>query len=117
MKKEVIVMIKVYQIRLTNEEVDVINSDGEYTPRIKAFFDRSFERTFKAENVQYYDHVATVATDDMEKAFRAMNLWDNSAEVLKNGSCSSMSVGDILELADGSKYRCASFGFSPLGDY
>lgn len=110
-------MIKVYQIRLTNEEVDIINSDGEYTPRIKAFFNRSFERTFTAEDIQHYTHVATVDTDDMEEAFKAMNLWDNSAEVLRNGPCSSMSVGDILELADGSKYRCASFGFTPLENY
>ena len=113
MKKEVIVMIKVYQIRLTDAEVDLINSDGEYTPRIKAFFDRSFESTFKAENVQYYDHVATVDTDDMEEAFRAMNLWDNSAAVIKNGPCSSMSVGDLLEV-NGKFFRCASFGFTAV---
>ena len=107
-------MIKVYQVRLTDAEVDIINGDLEYTDRIKAFFGRSFERTFKAENFKYYDHVATVDTDDMEEAFRAMNLWDDSADVIKNGPCSSMSVGDILELADGSKYRCASFGFTAV---
>jgi hypothetical protein len=116
MKKEVIVMIKVYQIRLTDAEVDLINADGEYTPRIKAFFDRSFESTFKAENVQYYDHVATVDTDDMEEAFRAMNLWDDSAAVIKNGPCSSMSVGDLLEV-DGKMFRCSSFGFTSLDQY
>ena len=110
-------MIKVYQIRLTNEEVNMVNGDCGYTPRIKAYFDRSFDRTFKAENFQYYDHVATVATDDMEEAFKAMNLWDEGAEVIKNGPCSSMSVGDILEMEDGSKFRCASFGFAKLENY
>lgn len=115
MKKEVIVMIKVYQIRLTDAEVDAINRDETF-PKAKAFFDRSFERTFKAENFQYYDHVATVDTDDMEEAFRAMNLWDDSATVLKNGPCSSMSVGDILEV-DGKLFRCASFGFNALENY
>ena len=112
-------MIKVYQIQLTNEEVDIVNSDGEYTPRLKAFFGRSFDSKFKAENFQYYNHVATVATDDMEEAFRAMNLWDEvyRAEVIKNGPCSSMSVGDILEMEDGSKFRCASFGFAQLENY
>lgn len=108
-------MIKVYQIQLTNEEVDIVNSDGQYTPKLKAFFDRSFDRLFKAENFQYYTHVANVDTDDMEEAFSAMNLWDNGAEVQKVGLwCSSMSVGDILELEDGSKYRCASFGFDQI---
>ncbi len=108
-------MIKVFQIRLTDAEVDAINRDETF-PKAKAFFDRSFERTFKAENFQYYDHVATVDTNDMEEAFRAMNLWDDSATVLKNGPCSSMSVGDILEV-DGKLFRCASFGFTPLEDY
>ena len=109
-------MIKVYQIRLTDSEVDAINRDETF-PKAKAFFDRSFERTFKAESFQYYEHVATVDTDDMDEAFRAMNLWDDSATVIKNGPCSSMSVGDILELADGSKHRCASFGFALLENY
>ncbi len=50
-------MIKVYQIALTDAEVDMINS-GETSDRIKAYFDRSFDGTFKAENFQYYTHVA-----------------------------------------------------------
>ena len=104
-------MIKVFQIQLTNEEVDIINSDGEYTPKIKAFFSRVFDSNFNASNFQYYTHVANVATDDMEEAFRAMNLWDDAAEVQKLGPCSSMSVGDILEIENGQRYRCASMGF------
>ncbi|MGA1739124.1 MAG: hypothetical protein ACO4AM_07575 [Candidatus Nanopelagicaceae bacterium] len=109
-------MIKVYQIQLTDNEIDTINSDGEYTPRIKAFFDRSFERTFKAENFKYYDHVATVDTDSMEDAFTLMNLWEDPYKVSKipTRRCSSMSVGDILEMEDGTLYRCASFGFTKL---
>lgn len=111
-------MIKVYQIQLTNEEVDTINTDGEYTPRIKAFFDRSFDSKFKAENFQYYNHVVNVDTNDMEEAFRAMNLWDGTEDMVeKLAPCSSMSVGDILEMEDGSKYRCASFGFTLLENY
>jgi hypothetical protein len=107
-------MIKVYQIQLTNEEINIINSDGEYTPRIKAYFDRSWPMsTFKAENFQYYTHVANVDTNDMEEAFAAMNLWEG-ATVEKLGPCSSMSVGDILEMEDGTKFLCASFGFTAL---
>lgn len=104
-------MIKVYQIRLTNEEVDAINRDETF-PKAKAFFDREFTRTFDAANFQYYTHVANVATDDMEEAFRAMNHWYDAAEVEKVATwCTSMSVGDILELENGERYRCASFGF------
>lgn len=107
-------MIKVYQIRLTNEEVDAINRDESF-PKAKAFFSRSFDSKFDPDNFQYYTHVANVDTDEMEEAFRAMNLWDECyVNVERLGQCHSMSVGDILELEDGSLYRCASWGFTSL---
>ena len=70
-------MIKVYQIQLTDEEVDIINTDGEWTPRIKAFFGRNIDSKFEAENFQYYTHVANVDTNDMEEAF---HRWDCSVK-------------------------------------
>jgi hypothetical protein len=106
-------MIKVYQIRLTGAEVAAINR-GEETEKSKAYFARSFERTFKAEMFEHYTHVANVYTDDMEQAFHEMNTWEDETMVERLGRCSSMSVGDILELEDGSKYRCASFGFAAI---
>jgi hypothetical protein len=106
-------MIKVYQIQLTDLEITIANS-GSTSPRLKAYFDRSFESTFKAENFQYYDHVANVYTDDMEEAFRLMNLWEGSDNIVeKLGPCSSMSVGNILDV-NGKLFRCASFGFDPI---
>ena len=104
-------MIKVYQIQLTDAEIAAVNN-GETSDRIKAYFDRSFEGNFKAENFQYYTHVANVDTNDMEEAFAAMNLWEG-ATVEKLGPCSSMSVGDILEV-DGKLFRCASCGFDEI---
>ena len=104
-------MIKVYQIQLTDLEITIANSGGT-SPRLKAYFDRSFESTFKAENFEHYTHVANVDTDNMDDAFGLMNMWDEPQLVEKLGPCSSMSVGDILELEDGSRYRCASFGFT-----
>ena len=115
MKKEVIVMIKVYQIQLTDAEIDAINR-GEENEKSKAYFNRSFERTFKAEYFHHYTHVATVDTGDMEEAFELMNLWEREDLVERHGRCSSMSVGDILE-QDGKLFRCASFGFTPIENY
>lgn len=108
-------MIKVYQIQLTDEEIAAINR-GEENEKSVAYFGRSFERTFKAENFKHYTHVANVDVHDMEEAFHIMNLWDDEYKVERLGACSSMSVGDILE-HDGKLYRCASFGFTPLEDY
>jgi hypothetical protein len=108
-------MIKVYQIQLTDAEIAAVNS-GETSDRIKAYFGRSFEGTFKAENFQYYTHVANVDTNDMEIAFEAMNLWEESIyfeDIFKLASCSSMSVGDILDV-DGTLFRCASMGFDEI---
>lgn len=112
-------MIKVYQIQLTDLEITIANSGGT-SPRLKAYFDRSFESTFDPISFEHYTHVANVDVNDMEDAFEAMNLWEESIyfeDIFKLGRCSSMSVGDILELEDGSKYRCASFGFERLENY
>lgn len=113
-------MIKVYQIQLTDVEIAAVNN-GETSDRIKAYFDRSSEGKFKAENFQYYTHVANVDTNDMEIAFEVTNLWEESIyfediSIQTLGRCSSMSVGDILDV-DGKLYRCASFGFTQLENY
>ena len=109
-------MIKVYQIQLSDLEIQLANS-GASTPKLRAFFDRSFESTFKAENFEHYTHVANVDVDGFEQAFRAMNLWEadenwDRVELLEQ--CSSMSVGDILADHNGDLYRCASFGFTKI---
>jgi hypothetical protein len=112
-------MIKVYQIQLTDAEIAAVNN-GETSDRIKAYFDRSFDSMFKAENFQHYTHVANVDVDGFEQAFRAMNLWEDDEHfdrVERLGLCSSMSVGDIVADHDGTLYRCASFGFAQLENY
>jgi hypothetical protein len=108
-------MIKVYQIQLTDAEVDALNR-GEQFEKGKAYFSRMFDGTFKPEIFEHYTHVANVYTDDMEVAFREMNLWEdvNMVETFTDRNCSSMSVGDILELEDGSRHRVASWGFTAL---
>ncbi len=106
-------MIKVYQIQLTDAEADAINR-GEQTEKSKAYFSRMFDGDLKPEIFQFYTHVANVYTDDMEEAFKLMNLWEDRTKVGTWGRCSSMSVGDILELEDGSRRRVASWGFTAL---
>jgi len=107
-----IVMIKVYQIHLTDADINAING-SQHTEKTKAYFDRMFDHTFKVENIKHYTHVANVHTDDMEEAFKLMNLWEDESKVEKFGPCYSMSVGDLLEV-DGKFYRCASFGFDAI---
>lgn len=114
-------MIKVYQIQLTDEEINEINNSAEMpaSGKIKAFMNRSFDTLFKAEDFQYYTHVANVDVDGFEQAFRAMNLWEDDENFFRidrvvGVPCSSMSVGDIVADHDGTLYRCASFGFERI---
>lgn len=108
-------MIKVYQIQLTDAEMDAFNR-GEQTEKTKAYLSRMFDGQFKPEIFQFYTHVANVHTNDMDTAYREMNLWEdvNMVETFTDRNCSSMSVGDILELEDGSFHRVSSFGFTHL---
>lgn len=105
-------MIKVYQIQLTDAEVDSINAGNE-TEKSKAYFSRSFGK-FNPENFKHYNHVANVLTDDREDAFRLMNLWQDQSLVERLGQLSSMSVGDVLEMENGERCLCASFGFEQI---
>lgn len=109
-------MLKVYQIVLTDREITIADQGGS-TPKLKAFFDRTFESTFDPKNFEHYTHVANVDVDGFEQAFRVMNLWDadeNFDRIERLGPCSSMSIGDIIADHDGKLYRCASFGFTAL---
>lgn len=108
-------MIKVYQIVLSNFEIYTLNKEGWECPdpKIRAYGRLSF---VKPEDVdmQFYTHVANVQTSDQEEAFMLMNLWEKPELVEKLSPTRSMSVGDVLEMEDGTFYLCASFGFEPL---
>ena len=106
-------MIQVFQIQLTNEEVDAANR-RESTPKIEAYFSRGVRSNFNPEDMQYYTHVANVDADDLEDAFRLMNLWEDESKIERVfDQVSSMSVGDILE-HDGKYYICATCGFKNI---
>ena len=108
-------MIKVYQISLSVPEMRLLELEGwDASPKIKAYADRSFARLFNVESFKFYEPVAIVAAEDLEEAFKLMNLWEQPERVQKlKLRVPSMSVGDILE-QDGEFYRVASFGFDKL---
>ena len=109
-------MLNVYQIRLTHEEVVQVTALGwgVDNPKIQAYGARHFGNKIKNVNMDHYDLVAKVDTNDLEEAFELMNLWDHPERVTKLSSCSSMSVGDVVEDEDGNRFLCASFGFDKI---
>ena len=113
--------MQVYQIVLTDEMVNEINStkDGEKMPGYyTAYLDSKLGKVATARGMNLYTHVADVqaAKDDLEDAFAIMNRWtdEDEAKVTRHTSLHSMSVGDIVVKADGTKWLVASKGFTPL---
>lgn len=109
-------MIKVYQFHLTEGErmrVSALGWDCPH-PRIQAYLKKSFGDVGDV-NMEYYTHVANVLTDDRETAFCLMNLWEQEELIEKlQDQVYSMSVGDIVEMENGTRYLCATFGFKEI---
>jgi hypothetical protein len=111
-------MITIYQIRLTNEEINKANAEGfRAVPKVEAKTWMGIgARKWMADYAKYYEPVCEVDTDDLEVAFEATNLWEMPELTKRLGRCSSSSVGDIF-VKDGDCYIVDSFGFKQLGPY
>jgi len=109
-------MITVYQIQLTDEQIDLVNEMGhDAVPAQRAKLLVMFGAdNFRTEDLQYYTKTMQVDTDDLEEAFELTNLWNNESRVTRIGDAqSSTSVGDIFG-KDGRYYMVDSFGFQEL---
>ena len=110
-------MITIHQIRLTDEQIDMINAKGhDSVPAQKAKLDVMFgAKGFKKENFQYYTPVYEVKTDDLEKAFDLTNVWQDrsSVRIISGTRGYSSSVGDIFE-TNGKFYMVDTFGFEEV---
>lgn len=106
-------MITIFQIPLTNEQVDAFNA-GKSVPSIEAKRKLMFGASkFEIPMLQYFTEVARVDTDDLEKAFELTNLWEDESKIVRKAPMSSTSVGDIFG-KDGRYYMVDSFGFTEL---
>lgn len=109
-------MIKVYQFHLTEGERMRVSGLGwdSPDPRIQAYLKKSLGNP-EDVNMEYYTHVANVLTYDREDAFCLMNLWEQEELVEKlQDQVYSMSVGDVVEMDNGTRYVCSSFGFREI---
>ena len=108
-------MITIYQIKLTNSQVDAFNA-GTSVPSIEAKRKLMFgAKKFTPDMLQYFTEVYEVETDDLEKAFELTNLWNNGhlVRAVPGTRGHSSSVGDIFS-QDGRFYMVDSFGFTEL---
>lgn len=107
-------MIKIYQIQLSNDQIDLINEKGhDAVPANMAKMSATFGR-FKSSFFEFYTEAYEVETDDLNKAFEWTNLWNNQERVDVLGDHGhSSSVGDLFEL-DGEFFVCADVGFEKV---
>jgi len=90
-------MFNVLQIELTDALYNEINADGgtgfKAIARSDAILKGDVDR---AAALSMYSHVADVHTDNLNEAFKVMNLWNDEDKVTRHGQVHSLSVGDIL---------------------
>lgn len=107
-------MIKVYQINLSDSDIDTVNAKGfQAVPKANARCKMQFgAKEWEPEFVDFYSHVANVKTDDLNQTFESTNLWEDDL-VEKVEPMYSTSVGDIFVKGDVA-YIVDRFGFAEI---
>ncbi len=112
----------VYQIRITKDQMDLINKEGfDAVPAKKAHLDMDMDFSGKkigslaadALDAGYYTHVANIEADDLNRVFEIGNIGPE-ANIERIAQMHSLSVGDILIDEAGSKSVIAAFGFKEV---
>ena len=110
---------KVFQIQLTDAEVDMVNEGWQVRKHILKtymFGERVVPSATEAMDLGYYDHVLTIDGDKLEDVFYIGNFMDdrNLDKVQVHGTFSSVSVGDVIIDENGLAFVVDTFGFQLL---
>ena len=113
---------KVFQIRLTDAEIDLINAEGhdavhKQSLKLDMSFSKNDTGTVAADafNRGYYTHVSNITALDLEGVFHVGNMGPEEL-IERFAPMHSLSVGDIVEGADGVKHVVADFGFKKVDE-
>jgi len=110
---------KVYQIQLTDAEIDLINEKGHNAVHKQSlkldmnFKDNTGAIAADAFNRGYYTHVANITADTLEGVFHVGNMGPEE-NIERMSRMHSISIGDIVETADGEQSVVATFGFKEV---
>ncbi len=111
---------KVYQIQLTDAEIDLINEKGHDAVHKQSLkLDMNFRKNDKgvvagdAVRRGYYTHVANINADTLEGVFHVGNMGPEE-NIERMSRMHSISVGDIVEDETGKQSVVASFGFKEV---
>lgn len=110
---------KLYQIHLTDAEVDQVNAEGHNSvPKQKLKLDMSFndnvaELAKEAMDKGYYTHVSNIEAEGLEGVFEVGNIGPESS-IERLAPMYSVSVADVVETPEGVRHVVASVGFKTL---
>ena len=110
-------MWKLHQIRLEDKLVELINKEG-WKCHVKAL--AWTEAQLKGDPTiglthDCYEHVANVIADDLEHVFEVGNIGpEDRLERIRD--MHSISVGDIIENAEGIRFVCKRIGWEIIDE-
>lgn len=113
---------QVYQIHLTNEDIDLINSTGDHNAvpanglKQKMAFARDNIGGYAGEawDAGYYTHVANITAENYDQVFEIGNIGPEQ-NIERIARMHSVSVGDMIIAEDGTQVVVADFGFVAIG--
>lgn len=105
----------VFQINLTNEQVNEVNTSKDYPAFYKAYLDTTFRPTQESVLAArgMYEQVAVIEAADLEGVFHIGNMGPEE-KITRLAPMHSVSVGDVVVDEDGNAFVVASFGFDPI---
>jgi hypothetical protein len=111
---------KLYQIHLTDAEIDLINEEGHDAVHKQSLkLDMNLRKNdtgmiaADAFNRGYYTHVSNITADSLEGVFHVGNMGPEES-IERLSSMYSVSVGDIIEDSTGKKSVVDNFGFAEV---
>ena len=111
---------KIFQIKLTDAEVDLINEKGHdslHKQSLKLDMNLRKNDTGRiaadAFNRGYYTHVSNIEADSLEGVFHVGNVGPEE-NIERIAPMHSLSVGDIVEDGSGAMSVVAGYGFKDV---
>jgi hypothetical protein len=111
---------KIFQIKLTDAEVDLINEKGHDSVHKQSLkLDMNLRKNdtgriaADAFNRGYYTHVSNITADSLEGVFHVGNVGPEE-NIERIAPMHSLSVGDIVEDGSGAMSVVAGYGFKDV---
>jgi len=115
---------KIFQIHLTDAEVDTVNETGDHfavpkqATRLRlqlgtADLHVAEDLVNNAFMNGFFEHVANIRADDLEGVFHIGNMGPEE-NIERFSEMHSVSVGDVILDEDGKMWLTASFGFQEV---